>query len=326
MPAPSTSLATLRPDLGASFTEFDLEMDRRNFVALRVLPVIEVMKSAGKFGKIPIEQLLQNRETSRASGSGYSRNKWTFTDASFSTEEHGAEEPVDDREADLYRDYFDAEQISAQRAFDAVLRNAEKRVADLIFNPTTWTGAPLTTAVTNEWDDAASAVPITDVEAAVRKVYDGTGLWPNALIVNRRVFRNLRNSDQIIDRIASQGAGSPTKPTDITAAMLAAVFDLPNIIVAGGSKNTANEAVAATPTQIWSDEYAMVCRVAETNDIREPSLGRTFHWGEDGSTIGGTIESYRDETVRSDVIRVRHDVDESVLYVQLGHLLSNITT
>jgi hypothetical protein len=65
--------------------------------------------------------------------------------------------------------------------------------------------------------------------------------------------------------------------------------------------------------------------VAVTDDIREPCLGRTFHWGEDGSQIGGLMESYREEQKRSDIIRCRHDVDEKVLYTQMGHLLSNIT-
>jgi hypothetical protein len=70
----------------------------------------------------------------------------------------------------------------------------------------------------------------------------------------------------------------------------------------------------------------MVCRVATGLDIREACIGRTFHWSADGSSIGGTIEEYRDETVRSAIIRVRHDVDEVVMYPQAGHLLSNITT
>jgi hypothetical protein len=60
--------------------------------------------------------------------------------------------------------------------------------------------------------------------------------------------------------------------------------------------------------------------------MRDACIGRTFHWSQDGSSIGGTVESYRDERVRGDVIRVRHDVDEIVLYPQAGHLLSNVTT
>jgi len=300
MPSPSTSLATLRPDLAESFMEFDLEMDARGFISTQVLPSVEVDSQAGNFGKIALEQLLQEPETKRAPRSGYSRSTWEFDDATYACEEHGIEEPLDDREAKMYREYFDAEVICTMRAFSAVLRAAEKRVADAVFNATTWTS--YTTGITNEWDDTANAVPLTDVEAAVKAVYTQSGLWANALIINRKVFRNLRNCAQVIARITASGAGNPAKPTDVTTDMLAQVFDLEHIIVGGSSRNSAIEGQTAVPAQIWSDEYAMVCRVATTNDFREPCIGRTFHWAEDGSSINGTVEEYRDETVRGKII------------------------
>lgn len=329
MPAPSSSLATLRPDIAESFVEFDVAANMGGFIGTRVFRTVEGLRSqAGTFGKIPIEQLLQNRDTRRSPGSGYSRGNWKFETATYACEEHGAEEPVDDRLRQMYAEYFDAETIAGLRARSAVMVNAEQRIADAVFNATTWTGGSLTTAITNEWDKnhATDAVPIDDVEAAVSKVYDASGLWPNALIINRKVFRNLRNLDQIIERINSEGAGNASKPSDITVQMLAQVFDLDYVIVAGGTKNTANEGQAVSPAQIWSSEYAMVCNIATTNDFAEPCIGRTFHWSADGSSIGGTVESYRDEPVRADIIRVRHDVDELVLYPQAGHLLSNVTT
>ena len=326
MPSPSSSLATLRPDIAESFVEYDLEANMGGFIATEVFPVVDVRSQAGTFGKIPLEQLLQQRETKRAPGSGYSRSNFKFETATYATEEHGAEEPVDDREKEMYAEYFDAEVVSGMRARSAVMINAEQRVADAVFNASTWTGGDLTTAITHEWDDATNCVPITDVEAAVQKIWDNSGLWANALIINRKVFRNLRNSDQVIERINSAGAGNPSKPSDVTVAMLSAVFDLPFIIVAGGAKNAAKEGQNADVTQVWSDEYAMVCKIATGRDFREPCIGRTFHWSADGSSIGGTVESYRDETVRADIIRVRHDVDEIVLYPQAGHLLSNVTT
>jgi len=304
--------------------EFDLAMDRLGFIGNRCLPTIEVGKQAGTFGKIPLEQLLQTRDTIRAPGSGYARGQFTFTSATYACEEHGAEEPVDDREAKMYVDYFDAEQVAAQRAYDAVLRNAEIRAATLLFNATTFTSQ--TTSITHEWDDATNAVPITDVETAVRAVWARTGMWPNALIINRTVFRNLRSVAQVISRIESAGAGDPSKASDVTVQMLSAVFDLPYILVAGSVKNTADEGLTASLANIWSDEYAMVACIATNNDIRQPCIGRTMHWSEDGSQPGGTPESYRDETVRSDIIRVRHDVDELILYTEAAQLFDNVTT
>ena len=328
MPSPSSSLATLRPDLAGSMMEFDLQADRNGFVGLRVAPVFEVQKASGNYGKIPVEQLLQYRDTERAPGSGYNRGKFTFLPATFATKEHGAEEPVDDNEATMYRDYFDVELVAALRARDAVLRNHEQRVADLLFNPTTYTGGSLTTGITDEWDDYTNAIPITDVENACRKVWSNSGMWPNSLIINRHVFRNLRLCTQIKNAITSSGAGTPAKASDITIEMLKAVFDLENIIVAGGAKNTANEGANAAFGKIWSDEYAMVCYIdpMASVDHKRPTIARTWHWGEDGSTIGAAIETYRDETVRGDVVRARMQTGEEIVYTELGHLLSNVTT
>jgi hypothetical protein len=331
MPTPNEALATLRPDLGGSFEDFDTEMDRQGFIGYRVLPVMEVQRSGGTFGRIPLAQLLKNADVARHSRSGYPRGDWDFQEETFATKEYGFEEPVDNRDSALYADFFDAEMVSAELARHTVLIAAEKRIAAMIFNTTTWTGAALTTAVAagKEWGTtsttAANATPIDDVEAAVVKVYDGTGLWPNTLIINRKVFRRLRNCDQIIDRIASQGSGSPTKSSDITAEMLARVFDLDRVLVAGGSKNSANEGQAATPAQIWDSEYAMVARLATTNNIKEPCVGRSFHWGQDGSTIGGTMETYDDPKLRGEVVRCRHDVHEKVIAAAFGHLISNVS-
>jgi hypothetical protein len=140
------------------------------------------------------------------------------------------------------------------------------------------------------------------------------------------VFRNLRRCDEVTDMIASSGAGSSIEPSKITAAVLASVFDLRYVIVAGGARDTANEGQAVSISSIWSDEYAMVARIAETDQIEEPCVARTLHWGEDGSTIGGTIETYYEDQSRGDVCRVRHEVEEKIIFTEAGHLLSNITT
>ena len=322
MPSPQSSLTTLRPDLAGSFMEFDLAMNQQGYIGHKVLPVMDVQSASGVFGKIPLEQLLQQRDTLRAPGAGYARSNWTFTTDSFACVEHGAEEPVDDNEARMYAEYFQAEQVSAMRAYDAVLGAAEKRIADAVFNTATWTP----TTVTNEWDDSANATPIDDVEARVMNMFNSTGLKADSLIISWTVFRNLRNCQQIIDRINSAGAGNPSKASDIGPEMLARVFDLRQVLVAGSVYNTAAEGQTASPAQVWSNEYAAVAKLNTGNDIRETGLGRTFHWAADGSTVGGTVESYREEQTRSDIVRVRHQVDEKIIYPEALELLDNITT
>src|SRR5262245_36337457 len=105
MPAPTTSLATLRPDLGGSLEEFNLEADRQGFIGNLVFPFFSVPSQSGTWGKIPVKELLKNAETKRTNGSGYHRDDFEFDDDSYTCVENGAEEPVDDRAAGMYRNY-----------------------------------------------------------------------------------------------------------------------------------------------------------------------------------------------------------------------------
>lgn len=323
--SPSESLATLRPDLGGSLEEFDLAADRQGFVGLKLLPVFETEVQSGNVGKIKLEQLLENRETSRAPGAGYARSSWQFEKWTFATEEHGAEETLDDRQSKMYKNYFDFEMVNAERARDVVLRNQEKRIAALLHDTALYTGATKFLSITDEWDDADDAIPIDDIDAGKTAIWGLTGLWPNVLQINRFQLMALRKCDQIIERLKYQGFHDVI-PSKVTPSMLAQVFDLDEVVVAGSAKNTAAKGQTRSLASIWSSEYAFLGRRAMTNDPREPCLGRTFHWADDGSNIGTTVETYREEGVRGGVVRCRHDVNEVLMYDACGFLFGNVLT
>lgn len=326
MPSPSSTLASLRPDLAGSLQEFALDMASQGFVGLQVAPVVEVDKPTGNRGVIPIEELLKPVDTRRAPGSEYKRAHYTFTADTFACEEHGVEEPVDRREAAMYRDYFDAELLAAQRARRTVMASYEARVAALVQSTSTWTGSLLTTAVSTPWSTTASATPLDDVENAKLLVFANSGLIANALIVGWKTYKRLRlntTSNQIVDRIKACGLYNPALKY-LSAAVLAELFDVRYFIVAGAVYNSAAEGQTFAGKTIWSNDRCMVARIAETSDPREPCIARTFHWGEDGSTIGGLVESYYDERCRSDVVRCRMDTDEVIMYPEAGHLLTNV--
>lgn len=320
MPSPSTALSTLRPDLAASFMQFDLAMDRQGFIATKVAPVLDVAKPSGYFGVIPIAQLLQTPDTKRAPGSGYEGGSFTFTSDTYITQEYGFEMPVDDNEAKMYNNYFDAEQIAAQRAYDAVLRGYEARVAALYSSFVTNTAA-----VSVSWATWATADPVLDVELAVQAIYAASGMWPNTLVLTRKQFRNLRECTKVIDRIKYSGGYDPTAK-GITTSVLSQLFDLPNIYIASSTTNSAKEGQTASLGSLWSNDAAYVCCIDSSNDIRRPTVARTFHWGEDGSTMGGTVEQYRREDLRADMYRVRMQTGEKGLYAPLAYKLTGCST
>ena len=72
------------------------------------------------------------------------------------------------------------------------------------------------------------------------------------------------------------------------------------------------------------DEAARQIHELGTGEICGNTLagGRTFHWTADGSQIGGLVETYRDERIRGDVVRVRNQVDVNQVIAECGYLIT----
>lgn len=326
MPSPSTALTTLRPDLG-SYQEFDYEANRLGAIGSRVLARAEVAKQAGPFGKVKLDQLLKNAEDLRNSDGSYNRSSWEFTTDSFATVDRGIEERVDDRDARRYAEFFDLEQIAAARARDLILRNYEKRVAAAVFNTTTWTGASLTTAIGTNWNvytAGSNGTPITDIKSAMIKVRENCGMLANTVIMDWELFRHVIQNPEVTDLLKYNGIVD-VRPGQVTAQALAQILGVAKVLVAGMVKNTAIEGQSATLAAIWDKTMCMVCVTAEDNGpIEDVSIGRTMHWSEDGSDMGGFVESYRDDHRRGDWVRCRMEVQEKIIHPQAGHLLTAV--
>lgn len=325
MVSPSTSTqVTSRSDIPEFLTAFDLEANMQGMIGLKLMPQYDVQYAFGPFDKIELASLLRRVNTARASGGQYSQTDFKFTQDSYKTAEHGVELPLDDRNMAIYKDTDMGDILDkAVLIRNQVLSNLEQRVAALAFDTNTFTP----TSVTNEWDDPVNATPVTDVEAAVQRGY-AKGFRFDTLAITWKVYRNLRHCDQIIDRINSGGAGQASKPEDITTEMLARVFALRQVLVGDSQYNSADEGQTVSLSPTWSAEYAFVtkCASGPSDRLVNPCFGRTFHYTGDGSEIGGRYETYRDESRRSEILRLRMETHEKVLYSTCGELLDNITT
>lgn len=326
MPKPTSSTATARPDLGLIALEHTMQAAARGFIGLQVLPVLPVAQQTGIYPKITKESFLKLRDTARKSGAAYNRDDYEFEDDNYATKEHGVEEPLDDREVKVYEGIYqglDLEALAVFRAENAVLMGQEKRVADMVFNATTF--ASYTSAVSTEWSTGSSCTPISDVKVVKELIRLACGLAPNAIIFNKTVFNNLTMCSQINDKIKYAGTPFEALAEEEQVRALAKAFGL-QVLVAGGLYDSAKKGQDAAISNIWSSEYAMVARLAmgPVLDLKEPCLGRTFLWNEN-SAQNPIVETYREETIRSDIYRVRHDVQEKLMLAPCGYLLSNIT-
>jgi hypothetical protein len=325
MAAPSSAIT--RHDLSMPFMEFDLEMNQRGYIGASVFKPVSVGLQSANMTKITLENVLQSRTSPRAPGTGYQRNDFEFTTYNYSTQEYGLEEPMDDRTVKIYSDLIDAEAIHSARAIDGVLQQFERAIETAVYNTGSWTGA-LTTAITNEWDDHTNATPIDDIGTAAEAIFIRTGVRPNALILNSWQLWNLMQCSQILDRIKYAAEATQQHVANV----IAMVMGIDRFIVSGGIKNTANPLAAASLSRLWSNEYMMLARVAESNDPQEVCIGRSYMWSEENNGLGGdgaiavVSEEYREETVRGSVFRARADWGTVTLYADCGQLFSNAIT
>lgn len=318
---PKGSSAIYRPDLGQAVMEY-VEGDTMGFIGLELMPLYPTVQNAGTYPVVPKEALIpKDKDISRAPRGGYDRDDWEYERGQFQTVEKGVEEPLDDSERSMFDQEAQgvAELVSTRRAWNKIRRAQEIRIANKIFNATNFTA----NSVTNEWDDYTNATPINDVKDGKLAFRTQCGMLPDALTISYSTFENLKLCDQIVDRLKYTFPGIDLER--MSSAQLAAIFNVPRVLIGGAVKNSNGKGLDASMADVWNNEYAALVKISDSMDLSAPGIGRTFLWTAD-SPQNPIVESYREDQTRSDIFRVRHHVDEAFCQSKndSGTVVSNI--
>lgn len=288
------------------------------FIARQILPSVPTAIQGGYFPKLKRSSILRPGVVKRASGAGYSRFEVEATDDSFLCQERGAESLIDDNLRAVIANDFDVMSRATLECTEKILLDMEIDVAaaiqDAVTNWPIGTASLATDVSAAPWDTASSAV-ISHVAAAKEKVRRLTGMVPDTLILAESQFQNLLQNDDILLRFP--GASLVTEADLINS--VARIFGLRQILRGKAVKNTASKGETETVSDVWSDDYALVCLVGN-GGFTSPGLGHTMVFTPD-SAEEVLVESYRAEDRRSDVVRARLHTDEKIVDTSFGHLL-----
>jgi hypothetical protein len=332
------SVAIRRLDLSMTYVEFSLRANRQKFGGLKLLPPLLVGNlSQSDFPRIKLESLLSavSQSDKRAPYGSYSRDTFEWDSDSYSLSDHGVEELVDDALLEMYGDIINAEMISTMRAIDKVIRRLEVDIAAQTFT----SAYPHKADANIPWSDHENATPINDIFAAINQIEERTGVTPNKLAITDKGWRDLRQCQQLLDRLS---VGTNENPEKVTRQGFLSLFDeFDELIVLGGYNNTANAGQAADVGRVWDSSMAMVAAVSSSpidqNDLTDitPHIGRTlFH--QDSSTAPGSlmgaedgeqaviVEEYREEQRRGGVVRARNWRQIKFLHKECGQLITNV--
>lgn len=284
-------------------------------VAGRVAPTVPVGKQGDMYTVFSRADAFRIEETKRSPDTEANRITRTISSDTYYAQNYALKYgiTIEDREnADpVYRQTMwndAARYVTRKLALDW-----EQRIADLIFAAAS---VGSSAGVASEWDAAASSDPIGDIHTALDNVEDSTGTRPNRLLMGTDAWRYLRRNDQILDRIfgTNNGGGFPS------TAQVANLLDIPEILVGGAYKNTANEAQAESLSKIWGDN--VLAYYAPSSPSRdEPSFMYSFRWSAPGLPNMQVERHPYDPKRKSEEVEVGYYQDEKVTGSEYGFLL-----
>ena len=265
-------------------------------------------------------------ETLIQPGAGYARVTESLVYASDSCIKRGLEYPVADIDQIQLngKSGFDLDVHAASALTRRMLIARERRVSSLL----TSSGNGVTrTNATTKWLAAniATATVVDDILAAIERMND-KGYIPNAIIIPFVRLNIAKRSSQFLNygkqfgiKLASGGdSTSSVTNSDFLAAF--AEHGIEKLIICRASAQVNNEGTSTVTTaKLWDQDFAMVARLGE-GELENGGLARTIYW-EEADAVPYQVQTYRDEPVESDVVRVKQFDRERLIDAAAGELI-----
>jgi len=290
-------------------------------IGTQVMPILDVPVRAGQYPSFVLKegQLLKSDVKNRAPYGSFARGTRAFNQDTYTALEYGYEEAVDDTVTLDVARFFDAEVIAAKLAKRKLLLAHELRVAAKLFDNTVFTATNSGTAYTVA--NLATFDAGADVQEAIdRLLAKGESTSNLKVVVPYAVWTRIRASTKFQNRLRGAGISSDTILNASTQAA-AEVFGVAEVLIGRASYDTAPEGVAFASGNVWSNTLIWVGSVTDASaGFFGGGAGFTLNWSEYGPAIG--VSTYREEAIKSNIVRASHYTAEKVVNANAGQLIT----
>lgn len=189
----------------------------------------------------------------------------------------------------------------------------ERELAVLITSTGTMT-QNVTLSGTDQWNDYTNSDPIGDVRVARQAIHNAIHKNPNTLILGKQAYDVLADHPAVVERVKYSQLGV------LTPELLARLFDVERVLVAGAGYNTADEGQADTMSYIWG-KNAILAYIAPSVRPKLMTLGLTYTWKQvKVERLRGTDEEDRKGTY----VRVGdHYYSQNLVSALAGYLIKD---
>jgi len=295
------------------------------YIAGRVFPVVPVTKQSDLYYVYNKNDWFRDEAALRgvaqeSAGGGYniSTDSYTCREVAFHRDVPWQDMSNADEGIDLERD---ATEFVTQR----LLLRRERSWAASYFAASVWgnnTAGVASAPSTGErihWSDYVNGTPLDDIDAARRAIKISTGFAPNRLVLGYDVFDKLKRHPTVRDYYKYVSADV------ITADMLAAVFEVEQVMVASAVFATNNEGETGAYAFVHG-KGALLCYAAPRPSTMLPSAGYVFGWTGISQGMGVEVAVERFDMRHLKVTRVEATLafDHKRVAADLGAFFSSI--
>lgn len=293
------------------------------FIASKVFPSVPVDHQYGQYYKYTKGDWFKTVSQKRAPRTESAGTGWNITTDTYAADVWAVHIDI----ADQDRANQDSPIIELDRdatvfvTRDQLLRR-EKEWLDTYFRTGQWTlpdmiGAAAADATHVVYWNRTASTPIEDIEAKRMAIARTTGQKPNVLVLGPETESALKNNAEILARILYTERGIVTRD------LLAALFDVDEVLVPVVVENTAREGATDAFSFVQGKSALLAHRAARPSRLT-PSAGYGFEWtGYIGAADRGTrVKKFRMEQLAADRVEAEMAFDYKLVSPDLAQFFS----
>jgi hypothetical protein len=253
----------------SALSNIAIQYKNNQFIADRILPVVNVNKRSDKFYKFTKSDAFTRVMPLTGPKADVHEADYTLTTSNYSVLDYalkGFVSYADMRNADAPLDLMADE---TEHLTNLLMLHREKLVADVVFASGTYDSTNKTSPGT-KWGNAAST-PIAQIITAQNALVGIQG--PYCIAFGNKAWELFRQHPDVL------GAFQPTSPGVIaTQQQVASFFGFEEVLVGDAFYNTALPGATASYSRIWSD-HVLIFKRNTSARVKDVSLGHVFQYG-----------------------------------------------
>lgn len=301
--------------------------DTQNFIADKVFPPVPVQKASDLYVKFDKSYFWRDEVGIRPLNGRPRKAGWEIEHGNYTCVEYGLEYPIDDRLRVNADQPIEPDLRGTEYLTEQMLIHRDREWVESYFKAGIWsteyagvTGTEPTSSQFTKFDKTGSK-PVIFFDELSTKMLEKTGRRPNKLILGAELWPVLKNHTEVVERVKYTMGPPAVVSTDV----LATLFQVDSVHVAGGVYNSAKEGKTESLSFILAPSDALLVYANPAPSITAPSAGYTFAWTGlipgYSQAYGGVILRGREELAHTDIIQIRAAYDMVATATDLGIFL-----